>query len=92
MNSFVPLLLFDCNICCLSIRCFAAVNELMSGARWLLNAGIDFLEFKASEIAAAAAIFVSDNVQTLDIHQAISCLVHVGKVKKNWKLGGDPHN
>ena len=44
-----------------------------------MNAGIDFLEFKASEIAAAVAVCVSEEIK--DIDKAMSCLIHVDEVK-----------
>lgn len=47
-----------------------------------LNAGIDFLEFRPSEIAAAVAISISGELQPEDIDGAISCFTHVEKVKK----------
>ncbi|KAF7817009.1 cyclin-D4-1-like [Senna tora] len=46
--------------------------------------GVDFLEFKPSEIAAAVAIFVVGETQTVNIEKAISVLSliqHVDKVK-----------
>lgn len=46
-----------------------------------LNAGIDFLEFRPSEIAAAVAISVSGEVKPVDINRAMSCFILVGKVK-----------
>ena len=45
-------------------------------------AGIDFLEFRPSEIAAAVAISVSVEMQTLAIDKAISSFIFVEKVKK----------
>lgn len=48
---------------------------------WELNAGIDFLEFRPSEIAAAVAISVAAETKTVDIEKAISVLIqHVEKV------------
>lgn len=51
---------------------------------WLdgkLNAaGIEFLEFKPSEIAAAVAMCVSGEMQAMDIDKAFSCLIGVDKV------------
>ncbi|XVF17332.1 hypothetical protein REPUB_Repub10bG0111600 [Reevesia pubescens] len=44
--------------------------------------GIDFLEFRPSEIAAAVAISVSGEMQTLAIDKAISSFIFVEKVKK----------
>lgn len=41
--------------------------------------GIDFLEFKPSEIAAAVAMFVSAELQAVDSDKAISCLSHLEK-------------
>ncbi|KAK3042914.1 hypothetical protein RJ639_000990 [Escallonia herrerae] len=41
--------------------------------------GIDFLEFRPSEIAAAVAISVSGELQAMDIDTAVSCFIHVGK-------------
>lgn len=48
-----------------------------------MNAGIDFLEFKPSEIAAAVAISVARETETVvDTEKAISLLTqHVKKVK-----------
>lgn len=47
-----------------------------------INAGIDFLEFRPSEIAAAVAISVAGENQTVDIEKAISVIIHhVEKVK-----------
>ena len=47
-----------------------------------MNAGIDFLEFKPSEIAAAVAISVAVETKTVDTEKAISVLTyHVQKVK-----------
>lgn len=45
-----------------------------------LNAGIDFLEFKPSEIAAAVAISACGEMQGLDIDNLMPCLKHVDKV------------
>lgn len=54
-----------------------------------MNAGIDFLEFKPSEIAAAVAISVSgEDEQAQNIDKAISCFIHVEKV--NLKFWLDP--
>lgn len=54
---------------------------------WEFNAGIDFLEFRPSEIAAAVAISVSGEIKAVvDIDRAISSFIHVEKVKK--KNGG----
>lgn len=47
-----------------------------------MNAGIDFLEFKPSEVAAAVAISVTGETKTVDNEKAISALTqHVKKVK-----------
>lgn len=48
-----------------------------------MNAGIDFLEFKPSEIAGAVAISVTGETKTVvDTEKAISLLTqHVKKVK-----------
>lgn len=49
---------------------------------WELNAGIDFLEFRPSEVAAAVAISVAGEAKTLDTEKAISMLIqHVDLVK-----------
>ena len=46
-----------------------------------MNAGIDFLEFKPSEIAAAVAIFVAEeNIQAIDTEKAMSGLILIEKV------------
>lgn len=41
--------------------------------------GIDFLEFRPSEIAAAVAMFVAAEFQAVDIDKAISCFSHLEK-------------
>jgi len=49
---------------------------------WEFNAGIYFLEFRPSEIAAAVAIAVVGETKTVDAEQAISVLAQpVQKVK-----------
>ena len=49
----------------------------------ILNAGIDFLEFKPFEIAAAVAISVAIETKRVDTEKAMSALAqHVQKVKK----------
>lgn len=50
---------------------------------WEFNAGIDFLEFRPSEIAAAVAISVSEEIKAVvDIDRAVSCFIHIEKVKQ----------
>ncbi|KAJ8625063.1 hypothetical protein MRB53_033593 [Persea americana] len=44
--------------------------------------GVDFLEFRPSEVAAAVAISVSVEAQTVDFNKALSSCIHVEKVKK----------
>lgn len=46
-----------------------------------MNAGIDFLEFKPSEIAAAVAISVTGKTLAVDIDKTMSCFVVLEKVK-----------
>lgn len=41
--------------------------------------GLDFLEFKPSEIAAAVAISVTAEIQSLDVDKACSCFIHLEK-------------
>ncbi|KAK1361787.1 Cyclin N-terminal domain-containing protein [Heracleum sosnowskyi] len=41
--------------------------------------GIDFLEFRPSEIAAAVAICVTKEIQTVDINKAMASMIHVEK-------------
>lgn len=41
--------------------------------------GIDFLEFKPSEIAAAVAVYVSGEIQAIDIDKALSSFILVEK-------------
>ncbi|KAG8373424.1 hypothetical protein BUALT_Bualt11G0022800 [Buddleja alternifolia] len=50
--------------------------------------GIDFLEFRPSEIAAAVAIYVSGEIQTVDIDKALSSSIGVekGRVVKCFEL------
>lgn len=50
---------------------------------WEFNAGIDFLEFRPSEIAAAVAISVSEEIKAVvDIDRAVSRFIHKEKVKQ----------
>lgn len=46
-----------------------------------LDSGVDFLEFKPSEIAAATALSVMIEAQTMNIENAITCCCNVDKVK-----------
>ncbi|XP_042516539.1 cyclin-D3-1-like [Macadamia integrifolia] len=41
--------------------------------------GIDFLDFRPSEVAAAVAISVFSENRTVDIDKAVSCFIHVKK-------------
>ncbi|CAK9147097.1 unnamed protein product [Ilex paraguariensis] len=64
-------------------------DQIPSGlAWWELNAGIDFLEFRPSEIAAAVAMCVSREIQVIDIDKALPCFIHVeeGRVLKCLEL------
>ena len=49
---------------------------------WLINVGIDFLEFKPSEIAVAIAISVLAEIQAVDVAKAVSYFTHLEKVMK----------
>lgn len=54
-----------------------------------LNAGIDFLEFKASEIAAATALYVSGEIRAMDVDKELSGFI-IEKVvfptnEKSWE-------
>lgn len=50
-----------------------------------MNAGIDFLEFKPSEIAAAVATFVASEKHTTDVDKAMSGFISsVEKVFKKY--------
>ncbi|KAG7994185.1 hypothetical protein I3843_01G044300 [Carya illinoinensis] len=53
--------------------------------------GIDFLEFRPSEVAAAVAISVSKQMQAVDIDRAMTCFVYVekGRVLKCLELMKD---
>ncbi|KAK2999784.1 hypothetical protein RJ639_024458 [Escallonia herrerae] len=88
---------------CLSINFvdrFLSVYELPVGDPKFVFEGIDFLEFKPSEIAAAVAISVSGELQAMDIDTAVSCFIHVGKERvvkchelvQNLALGSRPTN
>ncbi|XP_058096994.1 cyclin-D3-1-like isoform X2 [Magnolia sinica] len=44
-----------------------------------IRGGIEFLEFRPSEVAAAVAITVSGETQTVDFNKAVSCCIHVEK-------------
>lgn len=50
--------------------------------------GVDFLEFRPSEVAAAVAISVSVEAQTVDFNMALSSCIHVekGRVIKCYEL------
>lgn len=47
---------------------------------WKLNVGIDFLEFRPSEIAAAVAMHVLGEIQATNIDKAMSGFLLVEKV------------
>lgn len=51
----------------------------MFGRNWIL-AGIEFLEFKPSEIAAAVAMYVSREMEAMHIDKPLSCLIGVDTV------------
>lgn len=75
----------DCNLSVVAIMKKEKCER--SDVSWLgeLIAGIDFLEYRPSEIAAAVAISIAGETQTVDIEKAISVLIEpVEKVK----LGG----
>ena len=56
------------------------VSDVFGG--WEFNAGIYFMEFRPSEIAAAVSIAVVGESKTVDVEQAISVLAQpVQKVK-----------
>lgn len=46
----------------------------MKSFGWELNAGIDFLEFKPSEIAAAVALYVSGEADVTQEKEVSVCL------------------
>ncbi|GMI68703.1 hypothetical protein HRI_000539600 [Hibiscus trionum] len=56
-------------------------SSICRSLQMILNTikGIDFLEFRPSEIAAAVAISVSGDMQTVAIDKAISCFTFVEK-------------
>lgn len=54
---------------------------ILSSACWEINAGIDFLGFLPSEIAAAVAISVTKELQTIEIDKLIYGLMMEEKVK-----------
>ncbi|KAL8133936.1 cyclin-D4-1 [Apium graveolens] len=63
------------------------VNTLPSGSlinrsiQFILRTmrGIDFLEFRPSEVSAAVAICVTKEIQTVDINKAMASMIHVEK-------------
>ncbi|RXH92692.1 hypothetical protein DVH24_033588 [Malus domestica] len=58
-------------------------GEKAADVWWKLNAGIDSLEYRPSEVAAAVAISVAGEAKTLDNEKAISMLIqHVHLVKE----------
>lgn len=53
---------------------------------WELNAGIDFLEYRPSEVAAAVAIYVAGESKALDhTEKAITVLIQHVDLKKVHK-------
>ncbi|KAL8531474.1 hypothetical protein ACS0TY_008171 [Phlomoides rotata] len=51
------------------------------------NAGIDFLEFNASEIAAAMAMYVSEEIRTINVGEALpGSIVDKDRVVKDLEL------
>ncbi|XP_062100184.1 cyclin-D4-2-like [Humulus lupulus] len=69
---------------------FPSMSSLCQSAQLILGTirGIDFLEFKPSEIAAAVAISVSGEIKAVDIDRAICSFTHVhkGRVLKCLEL------
>ncbi|KAL2907192.1 Cyclin-D4-1 [Bienertia sinuspersici] len=59
------------------------MNRSMQLISYIIK-GIDFLEFKPSEIAAAVAMSVTAEIQAVDIDKAISCFINLdkGRIKK----------
>lgn len=66
---------------------FCFLNYDQWGAYWEINAGIDLLEFKPSEIAAAVAIFVSKDLQESDINHTLTRFAIVDKVRGGSNCG-----
>lgn len=59
----------------------------MVGGKFIV--GIDFLQFRPSEVAAAVAISVAGESETVDTETSISLLIeHVEKVK--WVVVQEP--
>lgn len=56
------------------------IASLMRKLGQNINAGIEFLQFKPSEVAAAAALAAAEDSQILDISNALSG-IHVDKVR-----------
>lgn len=53
------------------MKLMLCVDHKMRSLGWKLNAGIDFLEFKPSEIAAAVALYVLGAVDVDDKAKAV---------------------
>ncbi|KAL8476259.1 hypothetical protein ACS0TY_028795 [Phlomoides rotata] len=62
---------------------FPSGNAITRSLQIILSTfeGIEFLEFKPSEIAAAVAMYVSREMEAMDIDKALSCLIG-GSVEK----------
>ncbi|KAH6803812.1 hypothetical protein C2S51_032059 [Perilla frutescens var. frutescens] len=69
---------------------FLTMPVISRSLRIILNTikGIEFLEFKPSEIAAAVALYVSGEMQAMDIDKTLPCLIGVekGRVVKCLEL------
>lgn len=57
------------------------IASLMRKLGQKINAGIEFLQFKPSEVAAAAALAAAEDSQILDFSNALSG-IHVDKVRR----------
>ncbi|XVF61535.1 hypothetical protein PTKIN_Ptkin08bG0137300 [Pterospermum kingtungense] len=93
MQVLTPFSFIDYFLCKICNDQYPSPTSISTSLQLILSTirGIDFLEFRPSEIAAAVAIFVSREMQTLAIDKAISSFIFVekGRVLKCVELMKD---
>ncbi|KAE8704934.1 Cyclin-D4-1 [Hibiscus syriacus] len=81
MQAITPCSFIDYFLCRICNDQYPSSSSMCRSLQMILNTvkGIDFLEFRPSEIAAAVAISVSGDMQTVAIDKAISSFTYVEK-------------
>ncbi|KAK6923339.1 Cyclin, N-terminal [Dillenia turbinata] len=104
LQALTSLSFIDYFLCKINDDQYALSSSIPKAIQLIISTimGIDFLEFKPSEIAAAVAIVVSGEMQIVDIEKFMSCFMNIEKGRvlkcidliKRWslissKIGGE---